>query len=103
MNKGFISRNNKRSDFKNKIIINQVDKINYLQKKISDLEIDNAKKDELINLIDVLNNDFLKSVNELKSKSNEYDKLIAELKQMINITNQTVFKGKWKLIRFLLK
>ena len=103
MSKGFTSRNKKKSDFRNQIIVRQVDKIDALQKKISELEIDNAKKDEIINSINVLTDDLFDTVNELKNKSNKYDELVAELMQMKNVMNQTVFKGRWKLIRFLLK
>ena len=103
MGKGFKSKNNKKYDFKSKIIARQVDKINSLQKQISSLEIDNAKKDELIKSIDVLRNDLFNIINELKNKSEKCDELIAELIQMKKVINQTVFKGRWKLIRFLIK
>lgn len=102
MNK--VSKKNKRkADLKSQIIVRQVDKINSLQKKVDSLEIDNAKKDELINFINALRNDFIETINELKSKGDKYDELIAELMQMRNVMNQTVFKGRWRLIRFLLK
>lgn len=92
-----------KSNIKNRIISRQNDKINSLQKEISNLQIDNAKKIELINSIDILRNELFNTVNELKNKSNKYDKLIAELTQMINVMNKTVFKGRWKFIRLLLK
>lgn len=96
-----ISKN--KSDTKSQIILRQVDKIDALQKNISDLKIDNAKKDEIINSISSLRNDLLTVVNELKDKGERYDELLAELIQMRSVMNQTVFKGRWKLIRLLLK
>lgn len=102
MNRDFI-KSKKKSDLKGRIISRQVDKINSLQKKILDLEIDNAKKDEIINSINSLYDDLLTIVNGLKSKGDKYDRLILELIQMRNVMNQKVFKGRWKLIRFLLK
>ena len=93
----------KKSDMKSQIILRQVDKIDALQKNISDLKIDNAKKDEIINSIGSLRNDLFTIVNELKDKSERYDELLAELIQMRSVMNQTVFKGRWKLIRLLLK
>ena len=97
------TKNKKKSDLKSQIILRQVDKIDSLQKKVSDLEIDNAKKDEIINSINALRDDLFTTVNELKGKGEKYDELIAELIQMRNVMNQTVFKGRWKLIRLLLK
>ena len=78
-------------------------KVDALQKKVSDLEIDNAKKDEIINAINALRNDLFAIVNELNGKSEKFDELFDELMQMRKVINQTVFKGRWKLIRFLLK
>ena len=92
-----------KSDLKSRIISRQIDKINSLKKEISSLQIDNIKKTELLNSVDSLLNELFNTVNELKNKSNKYDELIGELMQMINVTNQTVFKGRWKLIRLLLK
>lgn len=97
------TRNKKKSDLKNQVILRQVDKIDSLQKKVSDLEIDNAKKDEIINSINALRDDLFTTVNELNGKSEKYDELLAELMQMRKVMNQTVFKGRWKLIRLLLK
>ena len=97
------NRNKKKIDSRSQIIIRQVDKIDSLQKQVSALEIDNAKKDEIINSIDTLRNDLFATVNELKNKGEKYDELLAELMQMKRVMNQTVFKGRWKLIRLLLK
>lgn len=97
------TKNKKKSDLRNKIIVKQVDKIDALQKQISLLEIDNAKKDEIIITVNALRDDLFEIVNELKGKGEKYDGLIAELMQMRSVMNQTVFKGKWKLIRLLLK
>ena len=92
-----------KSDLKSRIISRQIDKINSLQKEISSLQIDNVKKTKLLNSINSLRDELFNTVNELKNKSNKYDELICELMQMINVMNQTVFKGRWKLIRLLLK
>lgn len=102
MSKDF-KRNKKKLHSKNQIISRQVDKINSLQKKVSDLEIDNVKKDEIINSIEALRNELFATINELKDKREKYNKLVLELTQMRNVMNHTVFKGRWKLIRLLLK
>ena len=96
-------KNKKKSDLKGRIITRQVDEINSLKKKISSLEIDSAKKDEIIHSIDTIRDDLSETANELKGKKEEYDELVEELMQMRNVMNQTVFNGRWKLIRLLLK
>lgn len=42
-------------------------------------------------------------INEQKRLKNEYEELIQELKQMKEIMNTTVYKGKWRLVKFLIK
>ena len=40
---------------------------------------------------------------ELRGKRSEYENLIKELREMKTVMNQRVFKGRWKLVRFLIK
>ena len=42
-------------------------------------------------------------VEDIKSKCEVYDKLVGELTEMKKIMNEEVFKGRWNIIRFLLK
>ena len=100
MNKNF---KNKKSDIKSQIIDRQISEIQRLKQEISKLEIDCEEKNKLINSIDFLHNDLISIIDELKNKRQEYNKLIAELYEMKSVMNQTVFKGKWKLIRLLLQ
>lgn len=99
-------KRNKRvgmSDLKSKIIKRQADDIESLKKEISELEIDGAKKDELIGSIDSLQDDFREVIDGLKKKSDEYDRLIGELMEMRKIMDKEVFKGRWNIVRLLLK
>lgn len=93
----------KKPDIKNRTILNQIDKIDKLEKTISELEISCEEKDKVIASINVLRDDLFTVINQLKKKSDEYDVLIADLMEMRKVMNQTVFKGRWKLIRLLLK
>ena len=102
MNKNYASKR-KKQDVKSRVISRQIDRINDLEKTISELEISNSEKDELINSIDYMRNDLLEIVNELKQQSEEYNRLISELMEMKKAMNQIVFNKKWKLIRWLLK
>lgn len=96
-------KNNKKNDFKNQIIKKQIDEIESLKQMISELEIDCDGKDRLINSINNLRSVLLETIDDLREKGNEYDKLINELREMKMVMSQTVFKGRWKLIRWLLK
>lgn len=47
--------------------------------------------------------DFTMILDDLKEKRKKYEDLIEELTTMKNIFNQSVFKGRWKLIKLLMK
>ena len=94
---------NKKSDYKSQIVNRQIDEIKHLKQEILKLEINCEEKNKLINSIDSLHNDLVSVIDELKNKRQEYNKLIEELYKMKSVMNQTVFKGRWKLIRLLLQ
>ena len=96
-------RYKKRIDLKDRIIKRQDDEIESLKNKISSLEIDNKEKDEIIGLIDSLRVEMTEVVNELKDKSKEYDKLLADLFQMRKVMNEELFNGRWSIIKLLMK
>lgn len=97
------NRNKRFNDRKSRIISRQVDEIDKLKQTVSDLEISCQEKDELISSIDTLIADMRETVDGINAKSEEYDKLIDELRQMKRIMNEEVFKGKWWLMKFLIK
>ena len=103
MNKYFRKNKKKVFDFKNQIIKKQINEIDDLKATISELEIGCADRDRIINSIDDIRNDLFEVVGELRNKSEEYDKLIADVKKMRDAMNQLVFNGKWKLIRLFLR
>ena len=92
-------KRNRKSNIKSRIIERQTNEIESLKKRISELEIDCDEKDELISSIDSLRVE----MEDIKSKGEVYDKLVGELTEMKKIMNEEVFKGRWNIIRFLLK
>jgi chromosome segregation ATPase len=98
-----LSKKNKRNDIKTKIIKRQIDEIDGLKQQISELEIDCDKKDEIINSIETMREDFASVIDELKEQEKEYNMLIDDLMKMRNVMNQEFFKGRWKLVRLLIK
>ena len=95
--------NKKNTDVKSRVIQRQINEIENLKKTIADLDISCGKKDEIINSIDVMQNDFANIIDELKAKKEEYDRLNSELVEMKNAMNEVVFKRKWKLVRWLMR
>ena len=97
------TKKNRKSNMKSRIIKRQIDEIDSLKKKIADLEIDCKDKDEIIKSIDTLRIDFKETIDDIKRKGEAYDKLIDELTEMKKVMNEEVFKGRWNLVRLLIK
>lgn len=96
-------KRNRKSTVQSRIIERQTNEIEALKNKVSKLEIDCKDKDEIINSIDSLRVEMNDVVESMKSKVEVYDKLIGELNEMKKIMNREVFKGRWNLVRLLLK
>lgn len=93
----------KRLQFQQKMITRQFEQIDSLKNEIEKLTLECQKKDEIINSVTPLRNELTVNVNEVKKKKKEFDELIQEMKKMKEIVNRTVYKGRWKLIKFLIK
>ena len=57
----------------------------------------------VINSVASLREELSRNVEEVKKHKNEYKSLIEELRKMKEIINKTVYKGRWRLIKFLIK
>lgn len=102
--KGVKKMNKHNSKDRSKRIINkQIEEIESLKKTILKLEASCNEKDEIINSIDSLRNELVNTIEDIKKKSEEYDQLIGELAEMRKAMNRDVFKGRWNLIRLMLK
>ena len=86
-----------------KLVVRQITEIEELKAKISELEIDCQKKDEIINSVDRLRIELDTVVSDLRAKHEEYNNLISEVREMRNAINRAMFGGRWKLIKLLLK
>lgn len=96
-------RYKKRLEFQEKIISRKSEEIESLKLKIKTLELESKAKDELINSVEPLRKELTENINEIKKYKNEYKELIKELKDMKNTLNQSVYKGRWNLVKFLIK
>lgn len=93
----------KRLDFQKNLITRQSGEIESLKKEIDNLTLKLAEKDKIINSVASLREELSRNVEEVKKHKNEYKSLIEELRKMKEIINKTVYKGRWRLIKFLIK
>lgn len=93
----------KRLAFQQKMINRQSEQIEKLKSENEKLTLECQKKDELINSVTPLRNELTANINEVKKKKKEFNELIQEMKKMKSILNQKVFRGRWRLIKWLIK
>ena len=98
-----IKQKNKRDDFNKRIIQKKTSEIESLKEKISELQISCDEKDELINSIDSFRSELKTIIEDLKKKSEEYEELNSDLRQMRKVFNQEVFRGRWRIIKWLMR
>lgn len=97
------NRYEKKYETQKKIVLRQLDEIEKLKSSISELEIDSEKRTELIDSITEIRTELYEVIDDLSERREEYTRLIEDLRQMKMVMNQTVFKGKWRLIKLLLR
>lgn len=97
------NRYEKKYETQKKIVLRQLDEIEKLKSSISELEIDSEKRTELIDSITDIRTKLYEVIDDLSERREEYTRLIEDLRQMKMVMNQTVFKGKWRLIKLLLR
>ena len=97
------NRYEKKYETQKKIVLRQLDEIEKLKSSISELEIDSEKRTELIDSITDIRTELYEVIDNLSERREEYTRLIEDLRQMKIVMNQTVFKGKWRLIKLLLR
>ena len=93
----------KRLDFQEKLLSKKTEEIESLKLENERLKLIIEEKEEVINSVSFLKDELTKNVGEIKAYKKQYESLVKELKDMKKIMNQEVFKGRWKLIRFLIK
>lgn len=93
----------KRFEFQQKIVSRQSEQIEDLKSQIVKLKLELKEKDEIISSVTPLKEELAKEVSDIKGYKKEYKKLIDELRKMKEILNKTVYRGRWWLIKFLLK
>lgn len=99
-----MKRNYKRDyEFQKKLNERQAEQIKSLKAQIDGLTSLCEEKDKLIYAVDSLREELTKKIEEINIKENEYNSLVNELKDMKKVMNQEFFKGRWQLIKLLIK
>lgn len=93
----------KKFEFQKKLISRQSEQIESLKLQVEKLELENEEKDKIINSVSFLRDELSRNISEVKIHEKEYKELIAELRKMKETMNKTVYKGRWNLIKFLIK
>ena len=93
----------KKFEFQQKMISRQSEQIESLKLQNEELKLECKKKDEIINSVASLKEKLSQNITEVENYKEEYKELVGELRSMKEILNQTVYKGKWRLIKFLIK
>ena len=93
----------KRLEFQQKMISRQSNQIDELEEQVRSLKLELEEKNRIINSTSDLREELIKDAAECKKCKEEYKKLINELRKMKDILNIEVYKGKWRLIKFLIK
>lgn len=96
-------RKRKYGRIKSGIIQHQADEIKSLKAQIDKLNIGCKEKDELINSVEHFQQEFTQILEELRDKKQEYEKILKEIKAMRDALNREVFKGKWSIVKWLIR
>lgn len=93
----------KRLNFQKDLISRQSEQIENLKKQNEKLKEKLKEKDETLSFIEPMRKEMTESLKKIKQKKKEYYTLISELKQMKEILNQEVYRGRWRIVRWLIK
>lgn len=99
-----MKRNYKRDyEFQKKLNEKQLKEIESLKLEVEKLKAQCEEKDKIINSVDSLRVEMTQYKDAIKNKRKEYDELIDDLKKMRKVMNEEFFKGRWRLVKFLIK
>lgn len=93
----------KRLTFQQKMIARQSEHIKDLESQIQKLQLELEEKNTIINSVSSMREELAQNVTDTKKCKEQYLVLIEELKKMKEIVNQEVYRGRWRLIKHLIK
>lgn len=93
----------KRLETQSKMISRQSKRIEDLEEENRKLKLEIEEKNNVISSIEPMRKELVNNIAEVKQYKNKYKSLIQELKKMKEIVNQEVYRGRWNIIRLLMK
>ena len=96
-------RYEKRLEIQNKMISHQSKQIEDLELQVRNLKLEIEEKNKIINSTSSLRDEMAKNVEDIKGYKMKYKELIDEVRKMKDGLNQEVYKGRWWLVKLLIK
>lgn len=93
----------KRLEMQNKLISRQSEQIKDLEQQVRDLQLEIEEKNEVIFSIEPMREEMAKHIAEVKKRKVEFESLTNEVRKMKEVLNETVYKGRWNLVKLLIK
>lgn len=93
----------KRLDFQQKMISRQSEQIEDLKLQNEKLKLELQEKDNIIASVEPMRKELAKNVSESKRYKEEFKALVQEVRKMKDIVNKDVYKGRWKIVKFLIR
>lgn len=96
-------RYKKKLEIQSKLIARQSEQIEELKSQNKALKLKCDEKDEIINSVEPLRKELTESIKKHKELRNEYTNLVKELRMMKKVIDETVYKNRWNIVKFLIK
>lgn len=93
----------KKVELQEKLILRQSEQIEKLNVQIAKLKLEIEEKDNIINSVSSLRDELIQKNKDIDKLKEEYRALIDKIRKMKEILNQEVYKGRWWLVKFLIK
>lgn len=93
----------KKIEFQQKMISRQSKQIEELESQVRNLKLEIEEKNKIINSTSSLRDEMAKNVADIKGYKIKYKELIDEVRKMKDGINQEVYKGRWWLVKLLIK
>lgn len=99
-----MKRNYQRDyEFQKKLNERQAEEIKFLKSQIGELTSLCKEKDKIIYSVEPMRKELAENIKEIKEKKKEYNSLVNELKNMRKVMDEEFFKGRWKIVRWIIK
>ena len=93
----------KKIEFQQKMISRQSKQIEELESQVRNLKLEIEEKNKIINSTSSLRDEMAKNVADIEGYKMKYKELIDEVRKMKDGINQEVYKGRWWLVKLLIK